>query len=71
MRDGNGVMTLLSNSNNSNSSSNSTVYSGQWQQDVFVQGEIRYSNGDVYTGKVNQQYSPHLTGEYVIGGSGG
>lgn len=44
MKHGNGTMTL----------NNGSVYSGQWEEDTFVSGEIKYPNGDLYKGQVNE-----------------
>ncbi len=46
---------------------NGTVYEGEWEKDEMVTGEIRYSNGDVYHGQVNERFERHLHGEYVLG----
>lgn len=46
---------------------NGTVYEGEWEKDELVTGEIRYSNGDVYHGQVDERFERHLHGEYVLG----
>ena len=47
--------------------SNGTLYDGEWENDEMVSGEIKYSNGDVYRGHVNEQFQRHLQGQYILG----
>ncbi len=43
---------------------NGTLYDGEWENDEFTSGEIKYSNGDAYRGQVNENFERHLQGEY-------
>jgi len=41
---------------------NGTVYEGEWENDEFLAGEVRYSNGDIYRGQMNEKFERHLQG---------